>query len=425
MRSLSLCATLVALMSTSFAFVGCEKPAPKKKEAPVLPMTVVKVEKRDIPDVRSYPGNTKAVLQANMVARVEGYLEKRDFKGGMDVKEGDLLFVIQQEPYEAKLVVAQAALLEAEVQVSFARTEYERNQPLAESGAISQQTWDGYVRNLESALAQFESAQADLIQSEINFSYTEVKAPFDGRIGRRLIDVDNLVGPGSGNEDLAILTQLDPMNIRFEPPGTELPEYLAKWPDTEIPVTVEFQTKVGAKSYQGVLNLVNNVLNPASSTFAARANFPNPDKDILPGLFGEVQVHIGTLKDQLVIPGEAIYSELQLQYVWVVGSDDALKRKGVTTIMSYQGMMLVTGLDEGDTVVVQGNPRGLVAGAKIKPTLTTTDKFIETQSKNAKAADARVNASKTTDSSKPKGASKTSSSSKDLKKDPKKESKSD
>ena len=105
MRSLSLCATLVALMSTSFAFVGCEKPAPKKKEAPVLPMTVVKVEKRDIPDVRSYPGNTKAVLQANMVARVEGYLEKRDFKGGMDVKEGDLLFVIQQEPYEAKLVV--------------------------------------------------------------------------------------------------------------------------------------------------------------------------------------------------------------------------------------------------------------------------------------------------------------------------------
>ena len=425
MRSLSLSATLVALMSTTFLFVGCGKPAPKKKEGPPLPMTVVKVEKRDIPDLRSYPGNTTAVLQAMMVARVEGYLEKRDFMGGTDVKEGDLLFRIQQEPYEALVIEAQAGLLDAEVQVSYARTEYERNQPLAESGAISQQTWDGYVRNLESALAQFESAQANLLQAQINFSYTEVQAPFDGRIGRRLIDVDNLVGPGSGNENLAVLTQLDPMNIRFEPPGTELSEYLAKWPDTEIPVTVDFQTSGGTKSYKGVLNLVDNVLNPASSTFVARANFPNPDKDILPGLFGEVQVHMGTLKNQMVIPGEAIFSELQLQYVWVVGSDDALKRKGVTTIMSYKGMMLITGLDEGDIVVVQGNPRDLQAGKKIKPQMTTTDKFIETQSKNAKAADARVNASKTTDSSKSKGASTTSSSSKDPKKDPKKESKSD
>jgi hypothetical protein len=134
---------------------------------------------------------------------------------------------------------------------------------------------------------------------------------------------------------------------------------------------------------------------------------------------------MGTLKNQMVIPGEAIYSELQLQYVWVVGSDDVLKRKGVTTNMSYKGMVLITGLAEGDTVVVQGNPRALVAGNKIKPQMTTTDKFIETQSKNAKAADARVNASKTTDSSKSKGASTTSSSSQDPKKDPKKESKSD
>ncbi|MCH2161295.1 MAG: efflux RND transporter periplasmic adaptor subunit, partial [Phycisphaerales bacterium] len=205
MRSLKLLMAVAAVLAASILPAGCgssDTDAGKKK--PGLPVTVVKVDQRDIPDLRSYPGNTEAVLEAYMVARVEGFLEERHFEEGTDVSAKDLLFLIQQQPYEAQVLQAQAEVLDAEVAVAYARTEYERNQPLGESGAISKQDWDGYVRNLESAVAQYESTQANLIMARINFSYTEVRAPFDGRIGRRLVDVGNLVGPGQ-NENLALL----------------------------------------------------------------------------------------------------------------------------------------------------------------------------------------------------------------------------
>lgn len=392
MRSLKLLMAGTLALAWTMVQSGCGSKANANEKKPAVPVTVVKVEQRDIPDLRNYPGNTQAVLEAYMVARVEGFLEKRMFEEGMDVSSDDMLFLIQQEPYDAKVQQAQAEVLDAEVQVSYARTEYERNQPLADTGAISKQEWDGYVRNLESAVAQFESAQAGLELARINFGYTEVRAPFDGRIGRRLVDVGNLVGPGE-NENLALLVQLDPMRVIFEPPGTELVEYLRIWPSTKVPVTVQFQTSGGNEVFHGELDLVDNSLNTATSTFVARAEFPNPDRKVLPGLFASVQVKMGTLKDQLVIPGEAIYSELQMQYVWAVDSKNTLVRKPVKVTRTYQGMSLITGLDKGEMVVVQGNPMALQPDKTVSPTVETVDAFIAQQSKNATAANDRVSGS--------------------------------
>ena len=393
MRSLKLLTAITLVLAWTMVQSGCGSKANANEKKPAMPVTVVKVEQRDIPDLRNYPGNTQAILEAYMVARVEGFLEKRLFEEGMDVSSDDMLFLIQQEPYEAKVQQAQAEVLDAEVQVAYARTEYERNQPLADTGAISKQEWDGYVRNLESSVAQFESAQAGLEMARINFGYTEVRAPFDGRIGRRLVDVGNLVGPGE-NENLALLVQLDPMRVIFEPPGTELVEYLGIWPSTKVPVTVQFQASGGnTETFQGELDLVDNSLNPATSTFVARAQFPNPDRKVLPGLFASVQVKMGTLKNQLVVPGEAIYSELQMQYVWAVNSKNTLVRKPVKVTRTYQGMSLITGLDKGEMVVVQGNPMALQPDTPVSPTVETVDAFIAQQSKNATAANDRVSGS--------------------------------
>ena len=382
MRSLHALVIVGVALVLAGGLSSCSKAAPEAKAPPPMPATVVKAESRDIPDIRSYPGNTEAIYAATVVARIEGFLEERLFEEGTDVQEGALLFIIEQPPYEAAVISSKASVLDAEVMLSYARMQYERNEPLAKSGAISQQEWDEYVRNLESSVAQLEEAEAALIQSQINFEYTEVRAPFAGRMGRRYVDVGNLVGPGT-NENLALLVDLNPMRVVFEPAGTELVDYLKAWPKTKVPVTVTFQSDTGPEVMKGELELVDNTLNSGTSTFIARAQFENPEKLVLPGLYADVQVTIGTLKNSIVVPGEAIYSELQSHYVWSVDSKDQLVRNNVTLGVSYEGMRIVTGIKAGVPVIVEGNPYMLHPGTKVNATTTSIDAFLEDQKKKA------------------------------------------
>lgn len=382
MRSLHALVIVGVMLVLAAGLSSCSEAAPTAKEPPPMPATVVKAESRDIPDIRRYPGNTEAIYSATVVARIEGFLEERLFEEGTDVESGDLLFVIEQPPYEAAVISSRASVLDAEVMLSYARMQYERNEPLAKSGAISKQEWDEYVRNLESSVAQLEEAEAALIQSQINFEYTEVRAPFAGRMGRRYVDVGNLVGPGT-NENLALLVDLDPMRIVFEPAGTELVDYLKAWPKNTVPVSVTFQSDTGPEVMKGELDLVDNTLNSGTSTFVARAQFENPKKLVLPGLFGDVEVTIGMLKNSLVVPGEAINSELQNHFVWTMNSKDELVRKNVTLGVSYKGMRIVTGIKAGDSVIVAGNPFMMHDGSKVKATTVSLDKYLEDQKKKA------------------------------------------
>ena len=402
MRSLHASLITGVLIMSMGALVSCSKSAPKAAAPPPMPATAVTAEARNIPNVRSYPGNTEAIYQATMVARIEGFLEERLFEEGTDVKEGQVLFVIEQPPYEAAVLANRAAVLDSQVLLAYARAQYKRNEPLAKSGAISEQEWDGYIRNLESAVAQMEEAQAALIQSEINFEYTEVRAPFAGRIGERYVDVGNLVGPGM-NEDLALVVDLNPMRVLFEPAGTELIDYLKAWPKTTVPVTVTFQTDSGPEVMKGKLDLVDNKLNPRTSTFRARAQFENPDHLILPGLFGQVQATVGVFKNSIVVPGDAINSELQDHFVWVVDSKDELARKNVTLGSAYQGMRIVTGISAGENVIVQGNPFMMKNGAKVNPTVKSLDDFLKWEQQqaevNKKRAEGDTSASAASDSS--------------------------
>ncbi len=388
MRSVQTVIATSAILGVIVGLNGCGS-SPPEKETPPLPVTAVKAETRDIPDIRHYPGNTDAIYEAYAVARVQGYLEERFFEEGEDVEKGEVLFRIQQPPFEAEVLINQGKVLDAEVQLAYARTEYQRNEPLTETGAISEQEWDGYVRNLESAIAQLESAQGALIQSQINLDYTEVEAAFSGRIGRRLVSVGNVVGPGE-NENLAYLVQLDPMRIIFEPAGTELVDYLKAWPAKTVPVTVTFSSTGGPEVMKGSLDLVDNTLNSGTSTFIARAQFPNPKGVVLPGLFGDVEVNIGSLGNVVVVPSEAINSELQSHYVWSVNAKDQLERVSVTLGKTYKGMRIVTGLKSGTPVVVAGNPMGLQPDVKVKATSLTMDTYLEQQSNNTKKNRART-----------------------------------
>ena len=379
--------TVMALGAITAA-TGCDRAAAKApSKKPDLPVTAVNSDKMDVPDIRRYPGNTEAVRQATLEARITGFLEERRFEEGTSVSAGDTMFVIEPPPYEAQVLEAGGQLAAAEAAFDFARIEFARNEPLVASGAISAQAFDQYRTNLESAAAQVQVARASLIEAEINLGYTEVAAPFDGRIGRRLVDVGNLVGPGI-NEDLAVVVDLDPMRVVFQPAGTELPDYVLAWPARDIGVKVTVRSMSSSLTYEGSLDLVDNEAATDSSTFIARASFPNTDLRLVPGLFADVEVDLGTLPGQVVVPVEAIQSEPQQAYVWTV-KDDKLVRANVTLGPQWKELRVVTGLEAGIPVVVEGNPYMLKSDVSVRAKTLSLDawrKEVAAQKKDAAGA---------------------------------------
>ena len=385
--------SLVAAVS-ALPLVGCggSKPA-AKPTPPALPVTVVAAETQDIPNLRRYPGTTQAVMQVDLVARVEGFLEERLFEEGSMVPKDEVLFIIEQPPYEADLLQTDGAVLEAEANLRLARADYERNAPLVESGAISSQDFDGYAASLATARGRLESARAARIEAEIRLGYTEVRAPFAGRIGERLVDVGNVVGGVGDPSTLATIVQLDPMRVVFEPAGEEAPEFLKLWPSTTVKVSISIPGQTDGTPIQGELDLVDNTANSSTSTFLARAEFANPGGGVLPGLVTELIVDLGELKNQVVVPEASIYQDPQHSFVWVV-QDDKLLRQDVTTGAQWKGMRVVGGLKTGTKVVVSGNPLALRTGGTVKATTQTMKTFLQDAATAAKQAKAPTPAGK-------------------------------
>jgi RND family efflux transporter MFP subunit len=366
------------VLATMLGCDGDKPPAPK----PLPPaVEVVAVETRDIPDLRRYPGTTSAVESAAIVARVVGVLESQNFTDGAVVDEGELLFVIEQPPYEAQVLQAAGEVEKAEAALGFARIELERNRPLAESGAISAQELDRYVSNVQSATGALQSARAALIEAEIELGYTEVRAPFAGRASEGIIDVGNVVG-GGGPTELATLVRLDPMQVYFEPSGVEAADFLSVWPSTTVPVTVTLRGEATSRTIDGTLDYVGNAADGSTSTITARGVFPNGDGLVIPGLAVDLTVDLGLMKDKFVVPGQAIQTDPQHAFVWVV-EKDVLHRQDVTLGAQWKGMRVVEGVTSGMQVVVSGNPLALRTGITVKATSTTLDDFLAKSTKKA------------------------------------------
>ena len=380
--------TVAFAASVSFAsiLIGCESKKPKTEaKPPPLPVTVVQVETQGIPDRRRFPGTTQAIMEVSLEARIVGFLEERLFEEGSIVERGEVLFVIEQPPYEADVLQAAGQLLEAKAALELARLDYERNLPLAETGAVSTQDLDQYAADLASARGKVEAAEGALIQSEIKLEYTEVRAPFTGRIGERLVDVGNVVGGVGNPSKLARLVQSDPMRVIFQPSGSDVSAFLAAWPSTEVSVEITIPGENDGKPIMGRLDLVDNVANNSTSTFLARAEFPNQDGKVIPGLVTDLVVDLGTMPDQMVVPNEAIRNDPQNAYVWLE-KDGTLTRTDVELGAQWKGLRVVKGLKTGDRVLVTGNPMALRTGLKVSATTVTTKDFLAKNQKSAKEA---------------------------------------
>ena len=335
-------------------------------------VTVAKPVVREIVEQDQYTGRFDAIEYVEVRARVTGYLEKINFTDGQTVKKGDLLFVIDRRPYKAALEQAQAALASAKARQSFSQTDLERAQTLSRSGNISEQVTDQRRQASLTAQADVDSAQAALNNAQLNYDFSEVKAPVNGRISRRLVTEGNIVS--ADQTMLTTIVSLDPIYFSFTVDEKSFLKYqnslgigmgqTQQGKGVPIMISLSGEAKPTRK---GTLDFVDNRVDNATGTILLRATVPNADQYIKPGLFGIVSMPATKPFQGVMIPDEAVAANQDKRIVYVLGPDNVIQQKDVVLGPKVDGYRVIrSGLKGDETLVVNGIAR-VRPGAKVTP----------------------------------------------------------
>ena len=345
---------------------GCGKE--EKKSSPPMPVTVAPVESETVPIYLDYVGTTDSIQMVDINARVEGFLIKRAFEDGADVKEGQLLFVIDPRPFEADLAAAQAQLAESRASLSYALEQVRRYEPLVDKQYITQDTYDGYVTQAEENRAAVEAAQANVTQAMLNLSYCTMYSPFDGRIGRRYVDVGNLVGAAGEPTKLATIVQLDPLYVYFSVAERDVPKVIGT--QEEKPLTVSVLLPDETKTPEsGTVDFINNQVDVNTGTIELRAVVTNTKKSILPGQYVKVRLLLGEQPNTTIVPQQAVGEQQGQKYVYVVGDGNKVVFRNVMVGQDYGNKYTVIskGVKAGEKVIIEGLQ-------KVRPGMTVSPK---------------------------------------------------
>jgi RND family efflux transporter MFP subunit len=365
--------TTGVLLLTIITFVAACREQNVYAPPPPPEVTVSKPALQSVTDYVEFTGNTQAIKTVQLVARVQGYLEKVLFQDGDGVKKGQLLFLIEQDTYEAQLKQAEAQILQQKANLDHAQIEFVRFSDLLRKNAAAQTDVDNWRYQRDNYRAAVLAAEAARDLARLNLSYTRVTAPFDGRIGRRLVDPGNLVGAG-GNTVLTEINQTDPIYVYFtineadllrlvratgvspgEAEGMKIPSYLGLANEKDYP-------------HQGFLDFTGIAVTPTTGTLLLRSIFPNPDGVILPGLFARVRGPVvGSEKTALLIPEVALGYDQQGSYLLVVGDKNTVERRSVKVGTQVDDRRVVQeGLKGDEWVIISGLLRA-IPGSRVTP----------------------------------------------------------
>jgi multidrug efflux system membrane fusion protein len=307
-------------------------------------------------------------------ARVSGALEKINFTDGQFVKAGDVLFVIDQRPYQIAVDSARAELVRAQAQAALSTRDYARAQEMTQGRTITARDVDQRRASNDIAKAQVLSAEAALRNAELNLEWTQVRAPISGRVSDRRVDPGNLVQGGQADATLlTTIVTLDPIHFVFDASEADYIRY-ARGSENQKKLEREFKNRVSVRladetewTRNGVMDFVDNQLNRRSGTIRGRAVFDNKDYFLTPGAFGRLRLFGGDAP-ALLIPDAAIVSDQTSKTVLVVSDDDKVAAKSVTLGPIHRGLRVIqSGLDEKDRVVIGGLANPMVrAGAAVR-----------------------------------------------------------
>ncbi|WP_298966996.1 efflux RND transporter periplasmic adaptor subunit [uncultured Methylobacterium sp.] len=348
---------------------------PARAQAPGGPPPTVIVAKpvvKEVVEHDDYTGRFNAIENVDVRARVTGYLEKIHFQDGSRVKKGDLLFTIDRRPYKATLDQAQAALASANARLNFSQTDLERAQTLSRSGNISEQVTDQRRQASLTAQADVESATAALRQAQLNYDFTEVRSPIDGRISQRRVTEGNIVI--TDQTVLTSIVSLDPIYFSFPVDERSFLAYQGNLrigmgaTQKEHTVRVLIALTGEAKpTRKGVLDFVDNQFDAQTGSIMLRATVENPDNFIKPGLFGVISMPASPPFQGVLIPDEAVATNQDKRIVYVVKDDNTVASQNVRLGPKIDGYRVVRdGLKGDETIVISGLTR-VRPGAKVTP----------------------------------------------------------
>ncbi len=353
----------------AFNLAACREKAPPPPPPPTV--TVAQPVQRTVTDYLELTGNTQAIKTVQLVARVPGYLEKVFFQDGQVVKKGQPLFLIQQNTFQDTLRQNEAQILLQKTQLDYAEKQLIRYSNLLEQKATSQENVDNWRYQRDSAQANLRAAEAARDLSKLNLSYTEIAAPFDGRIDRRLQDPGNLVGSGQ-NTVLAEVNQIDPIYVYFTISDLDLARLMreAHWTPGQAdakkwPVFAGLTSEEGYR-HQGRLDFASISLTPTTGTLLLRGIFSNPDGKILPGLYARVRVPVKK-GPALLVPQEAVGYDQRGSYALIVNEQNVVQRASVRTGTQVDHLQVIEeGLAGKEWVVIKGLQKA-VPGRQVTP----------------------------------------------------------
>jgi len=367
----------VALIGALSGLLAACGQSQQQAAAPPEPaVTVAHPVHKTVVEQDEYVGRFTAIDSVEVRARVSGYLDEVHFTDGQMVKQGDLLFTIDKRPFQTSLDQASANLAQARANLAFAEADLGRAAQLVRDKTITEQTFDQRTQAKRVAAAAVEAQTAAVRQAQLDLSFTELRAPVDGRIGDRRVSPGNLVTGGTGGNTtmLATIVSLDPIRFEFTFDEASYIRYERLSRTGKDVAGREGSALVSLRlidepdyAHEGRMEFVDNTIDRASGTIRGRAVFANSHGVFTPGMFGRVRVPASPPSTALLVPDSAIGTEQARKYVLVVDGDNKVQQKYVTLgQLSGDQRVIKTGLAAEDRVVVNGLMRAR-PGIKVKP----------------------------------------------------------
>lgn len=353
---------------------GCNGKTPEAAAAPGAaggppPVTVAAAIAREIQESDEFPGRIEATQQVEIRARVNGYLQSIHFTPGAEVKAGDLLFVIDPKPLEAKLAEAEAAAANTRAQLDLAKIELERQKQMLPDRATSRREYDAAASLVTTLGAALRANQAAIDAVKVDLGYTRITSPIDGRVGKDERTIGNLVqGDAPDSPLLTTVVALDPIYATFEADEGSFLKYIAAARGKSLKVEVGLSNERGTP-HAAELAFIDNQLDPASGTVRMRALLPNPDRRFTPGLYARVRLSDSTRPRQAVMVADrAIGTDQSKRFVLVLDKDNHAQYREVKLGRAYDGLRVIeSGLEADEVIVVNGLQR-VRPGSPVTPT---------------------------------------------------------